>query len=220
MNEETNHAVLIDRLAAGELDDDARRDLFAWLDREPSHWRRCALALLEARELEEAFGVGAGVGVGESRIGAPGPADRLARPSVVRPSRQSAIFALAASIVVVFSLGVFTRGFFVASAPRSVELAGSPDRETPSGAAVKGPSDTVVKGPETVSDKRPTAVASASPATAQSDLIPPYVRSQLERRGYQLRSRSASLPVVLPDGRRMMVPVDELQLKHVAQRTY
>ena len=143
MNDETNHAVLIDRLAAGELDEAARRDLVVWLDREPSRWRRCALALLEARELEEAFGgsaragvgVGGGAGMGEWQLGLSKPVARLTRPSAARPFRRGAVFALAASIVVAFSLGVFTRGVFVAPAPRSVEVANSPDREAPSGAA-------------------------------------------------------------------------------------
>ena len=50
MNDDSTQFALIDRLATGELDGAVRRDLFAWLDHEPSRWRRCALALLEARD--------------------------------------------------------------------------------------------------------------------------------------------------------------------------
>src|SRR5438093_6448897 len=58
MNERRHDEILarsIDRLAAGDLDAPARRELFAWLDAEPLRWRRCALALLEARDLEQAL---------------------------------------------------------------------------------------------------------------------------------------------------------------------
>src|SRR5436309_2581424 len=46
----------IDRLVAGDLDEDRRRDLLAWLDDEPVRWRGCALAFLEVQMWEQAFG--------------------------------------------------------------------------------------------------------------------------------------------------------------------
>jgi hypothetical protein len=212
MNEQTNHAASIDRLAAGELDDAVRRDLFAWLDREPSRWRRCALALLEARELEEALGAW--------HAETPTPAAPLTPARTAPIARASTLFTLAASILVAFSLGVLARGFFAAPAPAIVAAEGSADDRTQPRTDKREPLDALPKGPQPESDQRPTAVALAPASARQSDLIPPYIRSQLERRGYQVSSRSARLPVVLPDGRRTMVPVDELQLNYVGQRTY
>ena len=46
----------LDRLADGELNDRGRRMLFEWLDGDPARWRRCALLMLETRELQSALG--------------------------------------------------------------------------------------------------------------------------------------------------------------------
>jgi anti-sigma factor RsiW len=219
MNEATNHAVLIDRLAAGELDEAMRRDLFVWLDGEPSRWRRCALALLEARELEEAFGFGAGQAVTAK------PTASLTRAPTARPSRPGAIFVLAASLMIAFFLGILARGFWVVPAPMIVEAQKSVAPEMPLNAKDRELSHGLAKQQikqqlAAQSGNSLTAVAAAPPGATESHLIPPYVRSQLERRGYQLTSHPAQLPVILPDGRRVMVPVDQFQLNYVGQRTY
>lgn len=57
MNDRKQLVVLtaqIDRLVAGELAEHDRRSLLAWLDEEPTRWRACALAFLEAQAWEEA----------------------------------------------------------------------------------------------------------------------------------------------------------------------
>ena len=51
-----DHQHLIDRLVAGDLDDARRRELLAWLDEQPSRWRRCAVGFLEAQMWQEALG--------------------------------------------------------------------------------------------------------------------------------------------------------------------
>ncbi|HEV3339100.1 MAG TPA: hypothetical protein VG125_02050 [Pirellulales bacterium] len=206
---------MIDRLAAGELDDAMRRDLFVWLDREPSRWRRCALALLEARELEDAFGFGAGQAETANATAS------LTRAPTVRPSRPGAIFVLAASLVIAFFLGILARGSWGVPAPMIVEAQKSVAPETPLNAEDRELSHGLAKQqPAAQSGKSLTAVAAAPPGATESHLIPPYVRSQLERRGYQLTSHPAQLPVILPDGRRVMVPVDQFQINYVGQRTY
>ena len=211
MNEQTNHADLIDRLAAGELDDAVRHDLFAWLDREPSRWRRCALALLEARELEQALGAW--------QTETPRPTVRLPREPAVPMARRSTFFALAAAVLMAFSLGILARGFFAAPAPRVVETPNLAGHKAVSGTAQKEPTDAVVKEkPQPESEQRHTAVAAAPANAGQTDVVPPYVRSQLERRGYHRTSHPAQLPVVFPDGRRGTVPADRFH--YVGQRTY
>ena len=212
MTDQPDQFALIDRLAVGELDEAARRELFAWLDGEPLRWRRCAFALIESRELEHAFD--------DWQAEVPRPAVKLTRqPDAQRPN-HSALFVLAASILIAFSLGIFARGHWAVPAPMIVELPKPAGREAPLEAASKESSTGIVKQPVKAPEKDVTTVAAAAPNAAQSDLIPPYVRSQLERRGYQLTSHPARLPVVFPDGRRVMLPVDQLHLNYVGQRTY
>ncbi|HVC96451.1 MAG TPA: hypothetical protein VND64_22390, partial [Pirellulales bacterium] len=131
---------LLDRLAAGDLDGSSRRELFTWLDREPGLWRRCALALLEARELEQALGDwkaearsrGTALPGPISNVAEGAPCrDGLGRPSCAettdgvsdrlgdrhgRPRRIPAKrsrgewLALAASVLAAFASGIAVRG--------------------------------------------------------------------------------------------------------------
>jgi hypothetical protein len=211
MNNHLNQHVLIDRLAAGELDEADRGQLFSWLDGEPTHWRRCALALLEARELEQAFGAW--------RTEA--PANHTMTRAPATPRRQhGAIFALAASIVIAFTLGLFARGFWIASEPLIAKSRPTANTSSPVKPTQEAHAREIAEPSDGESERNVTAVAKASPSAPPSDTFPSYLRSQLERRGYQITSRQARLPVVLPDGRRMMLPVDQLQLNYVGQRTY
>lgn len=212
MNDSHHQFALIDRLASGELDEAARRDLFAWLDREPMHWRRCALSLLETRELADALD--------DWRAAIPPPATPLARASTRPRLTMNAIFALAASLLVAFTFGVVARGFLHAPAPLIVQSPGPVNHRASVDTKPGESHHDTAETPKVHAEKGVATVAAAVPSEALGDAVSPYLRSQLERRGYQVISRPARLPVVLPDGRRVTVPVDQLQLNYVGQRTY
>lgn len=215
MNGDTKQFALIDRLATSELDESERRDLFFWLDREPVRWRRCAMVLLETRELEHAFD--------NWRAEVPRRQAPLQRPSVVRPFRWGAMTALAASIMIAFSVGVVARGWWL---PRTLTIAhGRPARGERAAPPVPESHEkataSAVHEPNSKVSHSVTKVAAVMPAAGPAaDLIPSYVRGQWERRGYQVKSRPALLPVVLPDGRKATLPVDELQFNYVGHRAY
>lgn len=219
VNQPAHAEVLIDRLAAGELEDAARRELFAWLDGEPRRWRRCALALLEARELDQALAdwkaeiprtppvrrVGTAHHVERDRLAPHTPRRRLVHA-----------LALAASLLLAFGLGVGARGFW--REPSSIAARTSPEHK--SDTATSAGSLVSAGEPKKVSPAGHTSVPEASASNHPArDLIPPYVRSQLQRRGYEVESRHALVPAVLPDGRRVMLPVDQFQLRYVGHRT-
>lgn len=209
MNDHPRELTWIDRLASGDLEGADRQQLFAWLDHEPSRWRRCALALLEARELAETLGDWHAEVPAVSTVG-------LLPPR--RPIRVGAVLALAASVMIAFSLGLLVRGFSNAPSPVVAESARpmSPEsaRQT---AGEKLPSRTA---DQAAAPAAPVKTVASTANVPTSKVIPPYVRSQLERQGYQLRSHPVRLPVVLPDGRRTTVAADELQVSYVGQRTY
>lgn len=234
---------LVDRLAADELDDDSRGALFAWLDREPTRWRRCALALLEAREWEGALDDW----LGESASHAARPTGPLGERQCDRGPRVShreqkpgryAIWAIAASVALAFGLGMAADRRFVAwregEAPRAVahvprapasgdahnqlphadaaDAAQIRQRQTAGGGEKSGDAGALVQQGEPV----------ASPHSQATDkqLIPAYVKSQLERRGYRVDSRRQFLSVTLPDGRRVSAPVGMLKFSYVGNRAY
>ena len=221
MDDSYDRFAWIDRLATGELDDGARRELFSWLDGEPQRWRRCALALLETREIEQALGAWQS----ETRRSAV----KLLTPPAGR-SRRGAAFALAASVLVAFGLGLFARGYWASDAQLVADL---PAADHDAGGDPAPPGTDVSTSTNAPSTRNPlkvvkqsappprqTAAAAEAPTDQRRDSIPSYIRGQWERRGYQLTSRPAQLPVVLPDGRRLMASVDEWQLNYVGQRTY
>ena len=230
-NEPVDHEAAIDRLASGELDVAGRRGLFEWLDHEPRRWRRCALALLEARELEQALDDwsseivrvappvhrmdtachGDGVTSGGKNFVQPSEA----AGSVSRRLKPSAALALAASLLVAFGLGIGARGLW--PAPAAV-VADHASKESQSGKPP--PTSEVAEATlPAATETEPWAIAPLAPQRDADGPISPYVRSQLERRGYEVESHHAVLPVKLPDGRRVMLPVDQYQLRYVGQRT-
>jgi hypothetical protein len=237
----------IDRLAADELDDDSRRALFAWLDREPARWRRCALALLEAREVESAFddwlrerSLGSTSPVGQKRpIALPDPSEPVDERRRVRRQRsrgQFAMLAIAASVALAFGLGMAADRRLVArraavADPQAVAQA-SPAANGNSRVEPPQPGETAAsdsqqpvvsgdgdeKGDGGRLSQQSETVASTPSSSGEEDLIPAYVKSQLERHGYRVDSRRQFVSVSLPDGRRALVPLERWKFSYVGNR--
>ena len=219
LNEDLERMAQLDRLATGELPAAARRELFAWLDDDRSRWRRCALVLLEARELDQAFD--------DLTTEAPQRSALATRPSTFAPSARhvwGGRLALAVSLFVAFGLGFAVQRIrnpleqTVVQQPQKHEAvatspASQPDNQAP--VSRKAPSapqlDNRREGPPTI--------AASSPG-ASGDPIPAYVRSQLERRGYRVESRRGDVSVVFPDGKHVNLPVDQVQFSYIGQRSY
>lgn len=221
----------LDRLAAGELDDGARRALFAWLDREPQRWRRCALALLEAREWEGAL---------DDWTAEMHPAAARAepfRPAEIRPELRTApsaarfgrmaALAVAASVAIAFGLGMVADRKWTASRRPIAEFAaadavalqpavGAAERTT---ARVDQP-----PGSDKARDTDRAPIADSAAAAASSpdrpELVPAYVKSQLERRGYRVDSQRQLVSVSLPGGRKVTLPVEKWNLNYIGNRVY
>lgn len=225
-NQSADHEILIDRLAAGELDHVSRRSLFEQLDRAPSHWRRCALALLEARELDQALG--------DWQAEIPPTAAKISRDRRVgtahhaidreiarhKPRRWGNALALAASLLLSFGIGVGARGIWSKQSPIIVQ---NPPTSSKGDVASASNGEKRVARNDATQVDQPAPKAVIAPTAASkvgaTELISPYVRSQLQRRGYEVESRHAVLPAILPDGRRVMLPVDQFQLRYVGHRT-
>lgn len=246
-------ALLIDRLAADELDDDARQALFAWLDGEPARWRRCAMALLEAREFER----GLDDWLGETAS----PPGTLKRPAPQQPAPQRALreaaqspasvepchsepsrrrfrlagrgamLAVAASIVLAFALGAAADRQWIVSrqpaAPQTVADA-SPRSDSSASGETPRPGENAsgllvaqagpAKGGESDGGEPTQQAVPARSSDGEGELIPAYVKSQLERRGYRVDTRRQFVSIVLPDGRRALAPVEQWKFKYVGNR--
>ena len=221
--EDPNHPEVersIDRLVDGDLDDLQRRELLARIDGDPDGWRRCALAFLEDQAWRRAL-------AGTPAAAAPSPiavAGGRARPSARR-------LAMAASLLAATSAD----GLAIGGASRSPgsivhDLPGALGSGSPTSPPGPGPIREVgwidlVDGSSGESPP-PRVPILAGPGLDdrwlrdQPPTVPGYVRAQWERQGYQVDERRRLVSVVLDDGRRVSIPVDEVELEYVGQHPF
>jgi hypothetical protein len=220
---------LLDLLVDGELNDVDRRELLLRLERSPDGWRRCAAAFLEAQAWR-----------GEARgmlADEPRPVAALTPASVAasRPSFQIWMpVALAAGLLVattwVFwngnSGGIVPGGRQAgnpAAAPTT--LAGRPGVQTenhPNGNARALP-----RNLQLVVDGGPGGRRNVEVPLVDADEmdralfgqwssgLPPEVIRLLEQNGHQVVRERKLMPVDLEDGRRVVVPMDQVEIRPV-----
>ena len=228
---------LIDRLPCGELDETARNRLLEWLEADPSRWRLCGLAFLEAQTWSQSLGSWQAVceppEVGKLADWQPaGRSASSARPLAAQRGRRSLLRRLlvATSIVVAFGTGLLLRDLVSTNRPAggrvmSDSASTSPGQPSSTGAALlegpnrEGPLLASVDIPSAKGQKGPSIHIPVMPAdskmessTSSGAEIPDYVRQQCERRGYKVSLERRYLFGKLPDGRPVVVPFEQLQL--------
>ncbi len=213
----------IDRLVDGDLGEAERRELLLRLEDEPDGWRRCALAFLEDQAWRLAM---AGAVTPAAR-----PFEAVRTPDPAPGGRPSRLrYSLAASILA----ATFAAGFAVRGAARDPRTTPpgrgdialqKPDAPPPDGApgAIRevGWIDLVDRS---AGESPPQRVPILSGPGLDDEWLrdqPPsvseYVRAQWERQGYQVEERRRLVSLDLEDGRRVSIPVDEVELEFVGQ---
>ncbi len=209
----------IDRLVANELDRDDRRALLLQLDAAPENWRLCALAFLEDQAWRTALGPAGSQ---------PAP---IAQPFIPKPSgprgRSSTLsrFLVAASLFIAVAAGGFLAGN--AAGERSNPWVRFMSRWNPPAALTQQSAEVKpTPGVGHSSDRSSTdglamdefATADERWAGERLATIPDYVKAQWERRGFQFEENRHLLGLDLQDGRRVAVPVDEVELDFVGRQ--
>ncbi len=212
---------LIDRLVDGDLPEPDRHALLLRLDAEPDGrgWRRCALAFLEQREWSAALG---------EFVREAEPVPVPAVPIRSRSARWLRPTARAAALLAAFGLGWSAsrrpEPTTPLAAPPAPAIATadppSPPVETPS-ADPPRPSqdDRPVPGPRERFRLASQRLA-PPPAEPGPPIVPDYLRSRLERQGYRLEQAPGLAAVELNDGRRVVVPVEKVQVRYVGRPTF
>jgi hypothetical protein len=231
---------LFDRLADSELDAADRRELLSALDTFPDGWRRCALAFLEA----QAWRSDLRATVDKS---SPNPVRRgVSAPgawSVAVRARRAAV--LAAAVVIAFATGwlVHPGGEDRRDENRGVSSSQAGGRHTgkqsPSdnrAADPDGPGPGIAPGVRLAGVLTLTVDDHGQPRTVQVPVMegpgidtrwlleqPPAIRASvvqaLERRGHKVEAHRQLLTVNLKDGRKLILPVDEVDVRS-ANRVY
>lgn len=243
MTGEGDKQYLLDLLVDGELRDDERRDLLAWCEREPDGWRRCALAFLEAQDWSKVLGdlsERAGAASEEpATIRAELPQVVHAESTQIQPTptathgvstrriRQwGTMLAMAASVALAFTLGqrMHDAGKAGRIVPdgvggiRAVDDRGAPADRSP------GPVRLVVGGSpgsgEIQLPVMPGDELGSDWLRTQPAAMPDDVRQALERLGHHVEQRRRLVPYRLDDGRRVLVPVDQVEVRPAESRNY
>jgi hypothetical protein len=230
---------VLDRLVDGELGQHERRELLASLDDEPGAWRQCALTFLEAQNWRLQLSRFASEPL-VAQVTAT-PRDAVVPPALpAQPSRSGSlgtILAIAASLLVAFGIGTRFPSFADDGTGRSALVAkqndagneqagGTPAKESsqhdsrPELNETAAPLQTLtlqptgddhgepIELPLIESDADGVIAASAQPSALSGSLI-----SQFEKDGFVVDRQQRLWPVDLPDGRRVLVPVEEVDIR-------
>lgn len=190
---------LLDLLVDGELSDGERRELLAWCERETDGWRRCALAFLEAQSWSKV--IGDLTDTSRPAPSAPTAAVVTRRNSFWNVRQWGTMLAMAASVVLAFTLGLWIRD--AEQGRQIVPLA--------------QPSTSVVgRGGNTVEANQ----ANGDWSQLEPSAVPDEVRRAFERLGHEVAQERRYVPYRLDDGRRVVVPVDQVEVRPVETRGY
>lgn len=233
----------MDLLVDGELDEARRRELLARLDERPGAWRRLALAFLEAqcwrREMHE---IARPVQAPSPHAPSPSRRGRL-------EGRAVTVLAMAVSFLIALGLGTFLRDVATRSGGGGRDPAplaerggqGKEPRVSPGGASdPRRPGGVELAGSQSPWQWVPLGVG-AGPDGARETVqlparegqtldeqwlrslppaMPESVEQALRRAGHEVHQSRQLVPVQLEDGRQLVVPMDEIDVRPVGRRGY
>lgn len=162
------------------------------------------------------------------------------RPKAAPPrSWFTPALALAASVLVAFALGLWARGGWPAGDRNMLPLderhalsrvandGDSPSDALAAGRPEQGPTGKVrlvVGGPAGAADEIQLPVVEAQSLGDDwldgQPAMPLDVQQALERLGHRVRQKRQLVPFSLDDGRRVMVPVDQIEVQPTIERAY
>jgi hypothetical protein len=226
--------VRFDLLVDDELSEQDRRELLSSLDERPGGWRACALAFLEAQSWKKGFAALARPPSEQETERKPvAPAAR--RPAGWSPAAKYSVTIAAMAASFLFALWV---GLQLRSAWRSPPIAlDSPEKPGPAKEEPESPPGSK-EVPPPVAPSNPWQLVKLSapdgseesaihlPARERDQLdhrwltnlppaMPEDVCDELERTGHHVEQRRVLHPVEMEDGRRVVVPVDQVDVHYV-----
>jgi hypothetical protein len=235
-----------DRLVDGELSESERRCLLASLDAEPEGWRRCAFAFLEAQTWRESFGDLTHALCKPSILPTPSTSPPSPKKRKKPLGAMGTVMAMAASFLIALGLGGWIfhgpRGGSLAPpanmivnndnspaiSPLPAVLAGGDDRISPS--TPKSPASTPwqmvqLRAPGITGNNEPLQLPALPRERLDENFLntvpnplPDDVRQAFERTGHEVHTHRELVPVQLKDGRQLIVPVDQVDVRYEGHR--
>lgn len=239
----------IDLLVDGELDETSRRQLLAGLDDQPGGWRQCALAFLENQSWRQACSSLATKKDAAHTLTSPSRQQnetiQIKRTPGAVARAAGVLLAMAASFLIALGLGSM---IWNADQQGHLGIGGGPQQANVLSAAHDAtpadPNDRVLVRDArvflpgqyqtvTISDKQPdgTMRSIQLPAVVQNNIdetrlretpsaIPPELVQAFQKAGHNVHQSRRLVPFRMKDGRRLVVPVDQLDVRYVGSEMY
>jgi hypothetical protein len=214
----------LDRLVDGELTEEDRKALLGALDDEPGAWRRCALAFLEAHSWHGHFRA-----LREEHSQTKEAPARVTLTPTPQPRKPSRFFelclAMAASLMMAFGVGIWVRSMW--KPPGSQPFNIVKDNRMPAPYARSTVVDSHSPWQRMTLDDPTTPEPDNIQVPFQEgqkltedwlrqnrSALPDDVRQTLERSGHRvIQSQPQLVPFPLNDGRRLLVPVEQMEVQ-------
>jgi hypothetical protein len=223
---------VFDRLVDGELSPGERRQLLSSLDGEPDGWRRCALSFLEAQSWRDSLGQL--VRASDEDFDTEKPLAAPNEAAAGKGMKQAMTWlAIAASLLVAFTLGTITRNGGGPIAVNNAENVGPlvadvvPPPRVMQPDAVNSPDAITLFVRDDTGQTRPLRVPLVDAGTLEKQLglqfqsgVPADVRAQLQNRGFDVRSKQSYAPLWLENGQPMFVPFEDTKIVPVGRNVY
>jgi len=240
-NTPTSDDQRFDLLVDGELSEAARRELLSRLDDEPGGWRRCALAFLEVQSWRHVFGAVAGEPSVELPPRRPARWFRFGGPAgtlLAMAASFMAALVLGGLVQAIRNPGILDGGMAPEArvdqpaAEAQADEAGPPENLLPRSPGklasaqprvglveLPGPEGPAGEGqiiwlPVVEGDQLGEDWLKSLPTPMSPELL-----EQLQQAGLRVEQRRKLLPWRMKDGRRLVVPVDEVDLHYVGNPT-
>src|SRR4029079_18429784 len=192
-------------------------------DDEPSGWRRCALAFLEGQSWET-----------DLKTFRDEPSPAVTRAARLKPWHYLPMtLAMAASLIIAFLGGIALQGGFARdSADTQLAQQNSTNRKPTlmtSGNSATAPAEALAwktfkfgtpDGQEIDIQALDGSTHDPSWLLNSGSAIPADVLAQLEQRGYRVEREKELWPSQLQDGSRLVVPVEQVQLRYIGSPSY
>jgi hypothetical protein len=227
-----------DLLVDGELSEPQRRELLSQLDDEPGGWRCCALAFLEGQSWKQDLGALLGEATGQQPAKRPTRWPRLSGPT-------GTLLAMAASFLVALFLGGLVQSVWWSESPAAgpgineLVVTEPPGTPAPDEKSPQNPPKIPPEQPGTPSGKVWLVELPGADGQGQTIRLPaverdqlgenwleslpapmsPEILERLREAGLQVEQRREVLPLWMEDGRRLVVPVDNVDIRYVGYPT-
>jgi len=226
-----------DLLVDGELPESDRRNLLMTLDDLPGGWRRCALAFLEAQSWKAELGA-----IREESTGQTPPA-RAIRRRGFPGGTWGTLLAVAASFLIALGLGlvlpeVWRPGGVPGPSPTQVAVQPQrPSLPAPQTDEPQPPTSPALPGGDWQLVTVPVGMGGGGLESIQlpareldhldeqwpeqfAPTIPADVLQALEAGGHEVRRSRRLLPFRMDDGRQLVVPFEQVELRFVGGSAY